>query len=1294
MENNSTSIGYGIRNSRGKLTLGIKGDGLNSKGPYIKATGIEKSKANMGIVNNQGNINFYDGVIQGTTYSIRGGFDEIEVGTEIKEEITEEYKKIYLENYQNNKYFVENVNTKEQFYSIQEAVNADNENNCELKILENFDLKDRISIPENKIVKIDLNGKILTNKYFNICNYGNLEITDTKTDGKINNIVDAEIKNLGEGNIKITGGSIVGSYLRTIYNDSNGVIEISNGSVSNICEKRVEDGNAESDTLYNNRGTIRITGGKVISNGQTNVNVVICNQSEGIVEIKGGIIEREQNNINASYLIKNSGSLEITGGIIRTNSLNTDKEDSNPSGIINTGSIKMTGGLIDSVKYGIENFGTVEMNGGTIEVTESFLAYGIENNNSKAIITLGTKSDGIINTQEPLIKATASTYRDGYGIYNEEGILNFYDGIIEGSSRAISENSLITDLEETQKPQYSEDYKIYSYGMEETNVAKIGDVEYLRLQDAIDGAKEGDIIKIIRGIQYTSQDSTMIIPNDKNVIIDLQNHPIISAISDSIFTVEGGLKIIDTSGGTNGKIISSNSIVIYVKQGGTLEITKGSIENVNSLDKNTVIQNEGTLNVNGGTIVNNTEGCAVNNLDNGIVNIYSGLISSTDSVNYGYSVYNAGNVNLLGGKIEGDETPILNTQLGELYIENGVVEQVYGGSVIENSEQASITIKGGTIVGRFTKGINNTSTGSINIEKVEFMPTIVYKDSTIYGIYSTEGTINIGKKDGNIDTNIPKMESIYVSENSKLNLYDGIIKGKDSAITGNINEIEENSELVLGEETIEDVNYKTITLKNAEPIAQVGSIQYYSIKKAISSISDTDTVTILRDGIEAFPVDISSEKDITIDLNGYELKMYSKIQNNGILTIVDNSEGVTGVLSSYMDTPIYNNKTLTIKSGNISGNIYGIYNHDGDLSIEGGKILNNTYGVYIAGGYADILGGTFENNKYGLHSTPYNNYTTINITKGEFNLNEYAVYGSWGREINITGISLNKNTYGIYNGGSGTINIPSGNIITTDNTAIENASSGTIVIGEEGGTPSKESPLIQAEEYAIKNTGSGTIKFYDGIIKGRTGALQGLYLYKETGYTVKTDYIDGYYCDTLTPSGTVTTVAKIGNVEYSNLQSAINACTSQEETTIQLVNSISTESTFQIEEGQNVIIDLNGKTITTSTAQTVINNAGTLAIIDTSSLQVGKIANETYNAIENSGTLTLGQDDGTVSTTCPEILGKAKAIVNTGTLNFYDGIIKGAMALEGTAVSGKPSGYIMVKTREETTGYEMLTLSL
>ena len=933
-------------------------------------------------------------------------------------------------------------------------------------------------------------------------------------------------------------------------------------------------------------------------------------------------------------------------------------------------------------------------------------------------INIGTKGDNIVSGEEPSITSTytgTSSRYGGFGIYNPQGIVNFYDGRIEGNTRAITEDSVITEVEIIQQPQYSEDYTIYAYGIEVTDVARIGDVTYLSLQEAINDATENDIIEILRGIQYTNQDITVTIPTEKSITIDLQNNPIASAIEGVVFTVEGKLKIINTVEGENAKITTSYKNTISVKQGGTLEINGGIISN-NKYD-NDVIENEGNINITGGTILQeNSGGYAINNTETGTINVFSGTISATDcgiysqgetNINGGLvrGTYNAivnaniGILNIKGGTITGSDSVIINKDSGLLNIENGIIGgNISGVTGIENQGNANINMTGGKInISRLyiSYGINNISSGTINISGGE----IVGLGGNInndpgYGIYSKAGNINIGTNDGNINNEglsiLGTTNGIYASEDCTLNIYDGIIKGKTLAIVGNISEIEKQSEIVVGEETDENSNvYQIVSLIKSEiPLANINGTEYYSLKEAVEAMSETGTIQILRNATIAETVSIPSEKNITIDLNGYELKMYNKIQNNGNLIITDSSEGATGVLSTYKDSPMYNNGNLTIEKGNISGNTYGIYNQRGTTNVVGGNITDNTYGLYANGGTINVTGGNINNNQYGTFA--YSG--TINISQGNFTGNEYAVYNSSGT-TNITGITLNGNTNNIYNGGSGTINVLGGNIITTDSTAIENASSGTIVIGEEGGTPSKENPLIQAEEYAIKNTGNGTIKFYDGIIKGRTGALQGLYLYTETGYTVKTDYIDGYYCDTLTPSGTVTTVAKIGNVEYSNLQSAINACTSSEPTTIQLVNSISTESTFQIEEGQNVIIDLNGKTITTSTAQTVINNAGTLAIIDTNTLQTGKITNETYNAIENSGTLTLGQDDGTVSTTCPEILGKAKAIINTGTLNFYDGIIKGATALEGT-VTTRPSGYIMIKTTEETTGYEMLTLSL
>ena len=333
--------------------------------------------------------------------------------------------------------------------------------------------------------------------------------------------------------------------------------------------------------------------------------------------------------------------------------------------------------------------------------------------------------------------------------------------------------------------------------------------------------------------------------------------------------------------------------------------------------------------------------------------------------------------------------------------------------------------------------------------------------------------------------------------------------------------------------------------------------------------------------------------------------------------------------------------------------------------MSGGNITGNDYGVYNSSGTTTVTSGTITTNTYGI----YNNSGTTNIS-----------------DLTITG-----NTSEITNGGTGTVNIQNSSVIS-NTTAITNTSTGRINIGTQDATYNSNSPMIQGEEYGIVNTGSGTIAFYDGTIKGKVGSIQGYYLYTETGYKAQTNIVDGYYCDTLALSGTVTTIAKIGDIEYTNLQSAINACTSSTPTTITLVNSVNSNLMFTIEEGQNIIIDLNGCTITTSSLETLMQNAGTLTIIDTSDRQTGRITNNSGVAINSTGTLTLGEDDGTVSTVCPEISGSSTGIVTTGTFNFYDGIIKGGTALEGT-VTSRPDGYVINSSTDQSTGMNQLILS-
>ena len=75
---------------------------------------------------------------------------------------------------------------------------------------------------------------------------------------------------------------------------------------------------------------------------------------------------------------------------------------------------------------------------------------------------------------------------------------------------------------------------------------------------------------------------------------------------------------------------------------------------------------------------------------------------------------------------------------------------------------------------------------------------------------------------------------------------------------------------------------------------------------------------------------------------------------------------------------------------------------------------------------------------------------------------------------------------------------------------------------------------------------------------------------------------------------------------------------------------------------------------------TAINNAGSGENIITS----GTVKSRNY-AINNSGTgtITLGNDDGYISTTSPEIISSNNSNTIVGkenlTLNFFDGIIKG-----------------------------------
>ena len=155
-------------------------------------------------------------------------------------------------------------------------------------------------------------------------------------------------------------------------------------------------------------------------------------------------------------------------------------------------------------------------------------------------------------------------------------------------------------------------------------------------------------------------------------------------------------------------------------------------------------------------------------------------------------------------------------------------------------------------------------------------------------------------------------------------------------------------------------------------------------------------------------------------------------------------------------------------------------------------------------------------------------------------------------------------------------------------------------------------------------------------------------------------------------------VAQIGEVEYLTLQAAMNAAENGK--TITMIANAELTETVTIPAGKEVVLDLNGYTVSYTTTEYVgeamITNNGNLTITDTSDEKTGSLsyayeggANSSYgfgnSTIENKGVLTINA--GTVENTSAA-MSHASYAINTGagaTLNVEGGNI---LNLNGHAV--------------------------
>ncbi|MBR6166238.1 InlB B-repeat-containing protein [Candidatus Saccharibacteria bacterium] len=208
-------------------------------------------------------------------------------------------------------------------------------------------------------------------------------------------------------------------------------------------------------------------------------------------------------------------------------------------------------------------------------------------------------------------------------------------------------------------------------------------------------------------------------------------------------------------------------------------------------------------------------------------------------------------------------------------------------------------------------------------------------------------------------------------------------------------------------------------------VCSVGGDTYGDLQTCIDEAGAGDTITLFGD-LRA-QINVASDKDITLDLDGHKLS--------------DNSVANTPVIENFGKITIVNGTiTSTLRAGVLNNNSTGEMHIGNDARI---VATGSRQAVYNNGGRLEISGNAY------LSAVSNERAAVQNLNNGQ---------------LVITG----------------------GTIISTKQEAVK-VESGTLTIGVEDGVADSSAPILQGATYGV-NT-SVNISMFDGKLRGKTAAI-------------------------------------------------------------------------------------------------------------------------------------------------------------------------------------------------------------
>lgn len=613
--------------------------------------------------------------------------------------------------------------TIEYYTTLNEAFSTTNAIVYEIKPLNNVTETQDAIVPSGKSFRVNGDYQINMNEHA-IINNGILEIirvpiVAAKADVAVKNTGILTCSNeintngtailcTGSGNVRLNGGTIVSSGIGIDF-QSSGILSIAGDS--NI--------NTSGDAIKMTKGSLEYVSGIVVSK----LAGISLNDSIDVI-IRGGKISGDNGIWIASTI---SPTINIIGGEIE--GITMDGIASYGTAIVTIGETKSTSATTPSIKgadIGVAMYGgKATMNAGVLSAKNNTLYGSVSPKEGYRFV----HSSGVGGYNKTIVQAVAKTTSTTNTTSEEIPIQN----ITDDTSTAALNNVVEIEPESAQKIENIDNSINTEADKIIKKIAKINETTYPTISEAIASANSGEKIELLEDITLNEE---VIVEEDKNIIINLNGKTLTSSSSSTINN-KGILKIVGT----------------------------GNIRN--EIDNGVVVNNNGSLKIENGTITTTEKGgkCINNNgkLEINSTSIVKIIVSSDDSI----GIYNS--KESIACDIKSAEVIIKAEDYDKAKIEQ--IKPSYG---IYNDGNISVNIEGLTMKVERLKGIGiqNNAEGVITIGKNdgvinEFNP-IIYATSD-----NTTAIVNVNTQKGRIKF----YDGSFITTNSIKNEITDVLEG-------------------------------------------------------------------------------------------------------------------------------------------------------------------------------------------------------------------------------------------------------------------------------------------------------------------------------------------------------------------------------------------------------------------------------------------------------------------------------------------------------------------------------------